>query len=345
MGLLSNILGLRDGGPWGAERPAHIRLARPDEIELGLRLILSPPGGSADTKAIHDFIAFTTDRGMTLDALHVAERQAGGKLISALLPVISPGRTMLMLLPAGLPRAAETATGQLIETVCQYGFDHDVHLAQVLIDPADTSTQNLLGHHHFARMAELYYLQHQVSASAAADAPTLPEGLHWQTYSPAAHDAFGQAILESYQQSLDCPALNGLRNIDDIIAGHQASGTFVPESWFLLREGDAALGVLLLCESARSDSVELVYLGLAPTARGRGLSELMMRHAAAVVARRGLSRLYLAVDSRNTPALKLYYRHGMQRVSSKIAMLRDLRAGGRSDKSGEERSTPYPHVP
>jgi ribosomal protein S18 acetylase RimI-like enzyme len=53
---------------------------------------------------------------------------------------------------------------------------------------------------------------------------------------------------------------------------------------------------------------------------------LMMRQAAAVVARRGMSRLYLAVDSRNVPALKLYYRHGMQRASSKVAMLKDLRS-------------------
>jgi hypothetical protein len=56
-----------------------------------------------------------------------------------------------------------------------------------------------------------------------------------------------------------------------------------------------------------------------------------MRQALSVVAGRKLPRLCLAVDSLNTPALKLYYRHGMSRIASKIAMLRDL---GRLSSSG-----------
>lgn len=324
MGLLSNILAFRDGH-WGPERPAQVRLATGEEIEPALRLILSPPGGTADAKGIQDFMAFAGERGMGFSALHVAER--GGRLVSAVLPVISPGRTMLMMLPTGLTKAADGATAQLIEAVCRYGAERDVHLAQVLIDPADGASERMLAEQGFDRMAELYYLQQHVPVAAELPpCPAVPEGMRWETYSAQTHEAFGRAVLASYRESLDCPSLNGLRGIDDIIAGHQASGMFVPESWFLLCEGEAALGVLLLCETSRSESVELVYLGLSPAARGRGLSELMMRHAAAVVARRGMSRLYLAVDSRNVPALKLYYRHGMQRVSSKVAMLKDLRS-------------------
>jgi ribosomal protein S18 acetylase RimI-like enzyme len=38
--------------------------------------------------------------------------------------------------------------------------------------------------------------------------------------------------------------------------------------------------------------------------------------------------LSLAVDARNAPALNLYYRHGLQRVGSKLALMKDLRAAG-----------------
>jgi ribosomal protein S18 acetylase RimI-like enzyme len=311
----------------------HVRPARADEVEPALRLILSPPGGATDAKGIVDFVAFANERGMGLSGLHVAERGAG-KLVSAALPVVSPGRTMLLLLPTGGGRGADRATTQLLDAVCRHGVEQGVHLAQVLVDPADTATETLLADHGFARMAELYYLQQQVSAEpAATNPPPLPHRMRWVTYSTQTHEAFGRAILESYQQSLDCPALNGLREVDDIIAGHQASGTFLPDSWFLLYEEQAPLGVLLMGESPRSESIELVYLGLSPAARGRGLSELMMRQAAAVVARRGMSKMYLAVDSRNTPALKLYYRHGMQRVGSKLAMLKDLRDGAPASKT------------
>jgi GNAT superfamily N-acetyltransferase len=172
-------------------------------------------------------------------------------------------------------------------------------------------------------MAELHYLHGQPPADAQF--PALPAGMAWIPYSAETHAQFGQAILSSYQGSLDCPALNGRRSIDDIIAGHQASGLFDPALWFLLREQETDLGVLLLSESLRSDGIELIYLGLCPAARGRKLGELMMRQAFAAVTARQQSRLCLAVDSQNTPALKLYYRHGMHRIASKVALLRDLR--------------------
>ena len=76
--------------------------------------------------------------------------------------------------------------------------------------------------------------------------------------------------MESYQQSLDCPLLNGLREIGDVIAGHQASGEFNPRFWFVLSERDMPRGVVLLNRVPRTDTAELVYFGLAPAARGAG---------------------------------------------------------------------------
>jgi ribosomal protein S18 acetylase RimI-like enzyme len=40
----------------------------------------------------------------------------------------------------------------------------------------------------------------------------------------------------------------------------------------------------------------------------------------------GRARFTLAVDSINVPALKLYYRHGFNRIGSKLALMRDLRS-------------------
>jgi mycothiol synthase len=321
VGLLSNLLGFKDGRA-DPDAPLIIRPSTAADLEPALRLILSPPGSAADAKSIQEFIVFTHDRGIGFDGLHVALQ--GAKTVSAMLPIISPGRTMLLLCPSGgQGKVTDAATGQLIDPVCQYGRTHDIELAQTLVDPQDTALEQTFSAGGFTRMAELHYLHGQASADAAM--PRLPDGLAWTTYSAETRALFGQTILDSYQNSLDCPALNGRRSIDDIIAGHQASGSFDPQLWFLLREGETALGVLLLSESLRSDAVELVYLGLSPAARGRKLGELMMRQTFAMVAQRKLPRLCLAVDSLNTPALKLYYRHGMQRIASKFAMLRDLR--------------------
>jgi len=94
----------------------------------------------------------------------------------------------------------------------------------------------------------------------------------------------------------------------------------------VLTEGKKPAAVLLLTKVPRSDMAELVYLGLSPGSRGRGIGDLMMKQGLwAVRKRMNLGRLTLAVDSRNVPALKLYYRHGMQQMGRKMAMLRDLR--------------------
>jgi GNAT superfamily N-acetyltransferase len=325
VGLLSNLLGF-----WhhpDAE-PLTVRTARQDEVEAALRIILAPPGVAADPRAIDDFVSFARDRGIDTSSLHVAER--GGKIYSALLPVVSPGRTTLLLSPhGGLGKQADAALAQLIDPVCRHIAAQGVHLAQTLVDPADQALERIFTDAGFDKMAELHYLQVQPAPDTAY--PNPPPGVTWSSYSADDHDLFGRAILDSYQQSLDCPALNGRRDIEDIIAGHQASGNFDPTLWFLLREGATSLGVLLLSQSLRSDAIELVYLGLAPAARGRKLGELMMRQALAATAERKQAKLCLAVDAQNAPALKLYYRHGMQRIGSKLALLRDLRNPGRNE--------------
>ena len=83
---------------------------------------------------------------------------------------------------------------------------------------------------------------------------------------------------------------------------------------------------MLLSGSGHGDALELVYLGLVPEARGRGWGDRLIQLAMVTVARQNKSTLTLAVDSRNIPALKLYQRHGLSRIGSRRALIRDLRA-------------------
>jgi len=278
-----------------------------------------------------EFLQYADSRGISTSDIWVADR--AGRVVSAVLPVYSPGRTVLLLMPGDAPSGDDSrAVPLVVDAVCTAALIRGTHLAQVLLDPLDSSALALYTGLGFRRMAELLYLQ--TSVRRRAPIPPLTPGFEWIGYSPATHALFTTAITESYQESLDCPGLNGLRDIEDVIAGHKASGEFDPGLWFVLSEtvgganGAACRvprAVLVLSRLPRSDAVELVYLGLTPAARGRGLGAMMLRHAMGTVARIERARLTLAVDSGNVPALKLYYRHGMQQVASKIAMMRDLR--------------------
>ncbi len=327
---LSNSLAHRDApheAPSGARADRNLQtLYRPaahGEIDDALRLILATDEKFASDEQILDFLNFALHRGMDLNQIRVAEQ--GGRIVWAVLPVLNPGRTVLLLSPPRVSRPlSDTAALGLIENVVAHFAGEGLHLAQVLIDPSYTAAIALYQACGFEQLAELVYLHRAIRG---AKYPLLPEGHRWTFYSPQAHAAFGRAIAASYAGSLDCPALNGRRGMEDVIAGHKAAGEFDPRLWHLLyADGhDEPLGVLLLARSARSDAMELVYLGIAPHARGQRLGEVMMRQALAVAHASGCGLLSLAVDAKNAPALKLYYRAGMSRVCSRVAMLRDLR--------------------
>ena len=316
MSALSNFLGPTDVP--GSVVPEY-RIARADEIHDALALILGSDGSPAPAEQVLEFLQFAEHRGIAVRDTWVAG--VGGRMGWAILPIVSPGRTILLFTPGARPRG--WSLGPVIDTVCNHFAGRGVHLAQALVDPPDTDGRALYASQRFAEMAELLYLQAAIRRTAP---PQLSQGLVWQTYTNETHERFARAIVESYQQSLDCPALNGLRTVEDIIAGHRASGEFDPRFWFVLTDGSAPLGVLLLNRVPRTDAAELVYFGLAPQARGRGLGDMMLRQGMWAVRQMNLARLTLAVDARNTPALKLYYRHGLQRVGSKIALMRDLRS-------------------
>ena len=301
-----------------------VRTARTEEIEPAIRVVLGGGAMQVSEQHVQEFIAYARSRDIDLGGVWVCEQ--GGKIAQAMLPVVSPGRTMLLLSPPSLQGAvAEHQMKRLIEAACDAGRKKDIHLAQALVDPQEETLQRAYRSSGFLVMAELIYLTTDVRSNAAF--PDLSPGLTWETYSPATHALFTQAIAASYHNSLDCPALNGMREMEDVVLGHKASGEFNPDLWFLLCEGRKPLGVLLLAVSGRNDLVELVYLGLAAEARGKKLGEVLMRQALAVTAHEHRQRLTLAVDSKNVPALKLYYRHGMSRIATKYALMKALGRG------------------
>lgn len=117
-----------------------------------------------------------------------------------------------------------------------------------------------------------------------------------------------RAVLQAtYTGSLDMPELEGTRGLDDILDGHRAAGLFVPERWQVgrIRGEPEAAAVLLMAEIPGRDAWEVIYLGLTPAAQGRGLGRDVLQHALDL-AREDTPRLELAVDLRNTPAVRLY---------------------------------------
>ena len=89
-------------------------------------------------------------------------------------------------------------------------------------------------------------------------------------------DTLGSILDASYEETLDCPGLCGLRRTQDIILGHKSSGRHDPDGWLLAKIDGVFAGAILLNHSREHNDIELVYLGLAPPVRGRGLGRLLL---------------------------------------------------------------------
>ncbi len=129
----------------------------------------------------------------------------------------------------------------------------------------------------------------------------------WYPFEKALESEFRSVLQATYAGSLDMPELEGARALDDILESYRAAGRFVAERWRLgrvLGKPEAA-AVLLMAEVSGRNVWEVIYLGLTPAARGRGLGRAVIQHALEL-ARDRVPWLELAVDLRNTPALRLY---------------------------------------
>jgi ribosomal protein S18 acetylase RimI-like enzyme len=222
--------------------------------------------------------------------------------------------------------AAMAAEAELVRRLCAAQQPDQVHILQAILDPWQAREAELIEAAGFTALATLVYMQKSTGAHAARTALDLDEGIRVARWSPASRPLFEAAILASYRDTLDCPGLVGLRTIDDILAGHMASGVFTPDLWFALALGDEPVGVLLLSMLPQRHAAELVYLGLSPAWRGRGLGRRLVEHALSLAHARRAETVLLAVDDRNTPAMRLYESLGFVTSARKRALILPVRA-------------------
>lgn len=297
-----------------------VRLVGPEEIDAALSVLLGHNGRRAEASVVRDFARFAFQRRLNLRQIVVAEE--GDRLVAAVMAVPSPGRTALVLTSSvGTSRTLANAVARCVDAVCDALSPAEVRLAQFLLEPADYRVADALRSVGCVDLTTLIYLQRALSR---VPEPTLPDGCAVLAYSADTHAAFASTIEATYEDSLDCPALHGKRSIEDIVQGHKGAGEFNPSLWLCLTDHGRPVGVLLLAIVTGHSTMELVYTGLAPAARGKRFGDFLVQYAMHRASVAGMDQLTLAVDENNGPALRLYYRHGLGEVHRRLAMMRTI---------------------
>jgi ribosomal protein S18 acetylase RimI-like enzyme len=364
----------------GGDGGSGVRIVRvPAELQLtaAMRLVggqMDDPRGAAEK-----FLQAAADHRIDLSLMYCSQDPSQPEEVREVcLAVMGTGRTAMLFVSGprkdhswisksrfGGRSGMADAAGQservgLIHEVCEAAAAFSspdkprAVLAQSLLESREAEVARAFRVAGFLQLGDLAYMRRPLQKSAGrvleqSANVVWPSGLTVRSLDELTNAGADEATLtaklklaleRSYIDTRDCPELCGMRSIDDVLDSHRSVGVLDPTLWWLVENRDGPQGCLLLSPAPEQDSVELVYLGLAPAARGIGLGAKLLAF--------GLRKLYdtalapepvaghphvhggggvtCAVDTRNAPAMKLYRRAGFERVGLRMPFVRTLRA-------------------
>jgi ribosomal protein S18 acetylase RimI-like enzyme len=315
----------------GDPRPPLINVgaARPQELEEAFRLVFQHVAAQDQEKRLANALNMV-EKG-ELDPAGVVVARDGPALIGAMVCMPVPGASGLIWPPqvlseAMLPVRRETIEDQLVQLACTWLQQRHIRLAQALVPPADKALGIPLERNGFDHITDLWYLRHDLSrltslANRGLTPPARQCRLRYETYRTADHALFHRTLLRTYEATLDCPEVNGVRTVEEIIAGHRAQGAFDPERWWLAFEGDQPVGVLLVTGVPEWQAWDVAYVGVVPERRRHGFGRELMGKALREAAAAEMEQLTLSVDARNQPAWDLYRGLGFEPFDERAVFL------------------------
>jgi ribosomal protein S18 acetylase RimI-like enzyme len=289
-----------------------VKTATPAEWEPALRLVFQHVREEERQARIANAQALFERREIDPEGLAIASR--GSRLVGAMVSTLLPGATGLVWPPQAVPGPEHQAVeDRLVEYALAWVRERGAKMAQAIVLPAEIHQAEPLMRHGFRHLTALWYLRHDLSyppeGSGGRDARPGLE-IRYQPYPACDPSLFAATLVQTYEGTLDCPEVNGIRTVEEIVIGHQGQGKHDPNRWWLVWRGRTPVGVLLLTGMPEWQALDIAYLGVVPEARRQGLGREMTRWALAQARTAAVCWLTLAVDRRNRPAWDMYLAAG-----------------------------------
>lgn len=183
-------------------------------------------------------------------------------------------------------------------------------IGQSLLETDQEEQSRELAENGFPRLTDLVFMNRSVSPMAEGAGTTVTSNSTvWisEPFDEAKNGAdFASLVEQTYENTCDCPELNGSRDGWESLESHRQSGSHSPDLWRLFRHEGQPAALLLLTEHPPEAVWEVVYFGVAPRFRGMGFGKRVLQAGVELAQKNGILEIVLAVDLRNSPALHLY---------------------------------------
>ncbi len=294
----------------------NIEPARPEERSEAIRFVVAGESRSSLSDA----------RAQAFESMMIARRDVGislwlarswRRIVGAAMVMENPGKLgFLFYSPLYASGVDRDAMPPLVRAIAKHAIDGGLSLVQSLVMPNALEDVDMLQAAGFELLADLVYLR---ADSWPEDFSEVRRDLTWRCWGEYSDAELAQVIAATYEGSLDCPKLSGLRKHADVLESHRASGIFSPSSWWIVYRNGEPAGCILMNESAAGDSAEITYVGVVPAHRGYGLARAMLQKVALSARQRGQTAVTLAVDAGNTYARRVYDALGFRFTDRRLA--------------------------
>lgn len=288
-----------------------------------LRLVFSGTSGEELDRRVERIIQLYRAGAISLDGLFELRRD--DCMVAASLAQVQKGRMATVFPPRTFPADRDDFAQMLYEAMEGFLVNENMRLAQALVTTDASQDAKRLITAGYRNSVDLMYLvspRHQFPETQ----PTTE--INFESFSEQQRNRLERIVGLTYQKTLDCPSLNGLREVHDVLEGYRSTGVYSPERWFFLTREGRDIGCLLLSDHPADDQWEVIYLGLIPEVRGRNWGLTVTRMAQWKTGQAGRCRLVLAVDSLNSPAISMYAAAGFEMWDRRSIFLKWLGTSG-----------------
>jgi ribosomal protein S18 acetylase RimI-like enzyme len=305
--------------------------ARPDEIRAAFRLLFQHLSSDECAARVCAALELLQQGKLDRQGIFVLHEEEGLAGVQLCLPLA--GAMGLVWPPQARAGSQQRHhEDRLLQAGCAWLRRQGIKLAQALLSPDEVPQGEPLLRQGFLQVTHLWYLRHDLTLPLPyLDAPAR---LQFRSYAEIDPFLFQQVLQRTYEHTLDCPEINGLRTMDEVVRGHQAQGRHDPRCWWLASCASRPVGVLITTDLPDANSWDLSYLGVVPEARRRGFGREMVLQALCEARAAGTGRIGLCVDGRNRPAWDLYRALGFEPYDRREVLLALWPA-----------SSPLPHSP
>jgi GNAT superfamily N-acetyltransferase len=204
---------------------------------------------------------------------------------------------------------SQTVRGGLLKAMNDYLTDSDIELARALIGPDDEAFEvqlESLGCTPIAMIESMFWPVGQVATAgndqedSLAMLPSRFEDL----------SRLERVMNATYQDSLDCKDIRSVIGAERVLQSYASAPNANAGLWYVVELEGEDVGCLILADDDEDEQCEIMYLGIVPRHRGKGLGLRLVQHAQQFAADHDRRRVTVAADRANVPALRIYEEAG-----------------------------------